>query len=227
MALFQYPKFKHARTQKPRQFKKYRSYKRFLQHEFARVCIYCRQPDSSAPNLVFGVDHYRPKGIPRFSNLVCAYDNLYYCCNSCNSRKNNDWPTDENAGPYVVNPCDFEMASHLRFISKTGKVEAKTKHGQHTEELLQLNDETLVKFRLSTILTISALEDSLRKFEKLRELARKKLAAGGITQAEFNLAIRDIEVLVSNTQYFINSHTGELPLSPIKKARLGVLLVNP
>lgn len=119
MTVFQYPKSKHKRKLSPRQFKRYQTYKRYLQTEFSRVCVYCRQPDSSAPNLNFGVDHYRPKGIPRFASLICDYANLYYCCGNCNSRKNNDWPFDEKAGPYVVNPCDHEMAAHLRFDAKT------------------------------------------------------------------------------------------------------------
>ena len=62
MSVFEYPKFQHARVFRPREFKNYRTYKPYLQREFGRACVYCQQPDSSAPNLNFGVDHYRPKG---------------------------------------------------------------------------------------------------------------------------------------------------------------------
>lgn len=147
MSLFLYPKSKHVRKLRPRVFKRYGSYKRYLQTEFARVCVYCRQPDSIAPNLNYGADHYRPKSVPRFASLVCSYSNLYYCCGNCNSRKNDYWPFDETVGPFVVNPCEYEMASHLRFDAVTGKIESRSTHGKHTEELLQLNDPTLVQYQ--------------------------------------------------------------------------------
>ena len=151
MTLFQYPKDFHRRRLSPRKFKRYRSYKRYLQREFDCVCVYCRQPDTSAPNLNFGADHYRPKSLRKFAHLVVAYSNLYYCCGSCNSRKGNDWPVDEGKGPFVVNPCDFQMTKHLRFDASTGRVQPHGLDGGHTEELLQLNDPASLDYRLNAL----------------------------------------------------------------------------
>ena len=227
MSLFLYPKSKHARTQKPRVFKNYRSYKRYLQIEFSRLCVYCRQPDSSAPNLNYGADHYRPKSIPRFASLICAYDNLYYCCGSCNSRKNNDWPFDEIAGPYVVNPCEHEMAAHLRFDAATGLVESRTTHGKHTVDLLQLNDPLTVQFRLGALTTVKLYGQEIDLQKKVINAIEKKYKAGEITLAERDLELAQANsymVLLNST---VQAQTGELPLRPVRAKKLGISLSSP
>lgn len=226
MTVFQYPKSKHKRKLSPRQFKQYRTYKRYLQTEFSRVCVYCRQPDSSAPNLNFGVDHYRPKSIARFANLVCDYENLYYCCSNCNSRKNNDWPLDEKAGPYVVNPCDHEMAAHLRFNSKTGQVETRTPYGKHTEELLQLNDDAVVQYRLSTLTTVRLFAKEIELLEDQLKSLAGQLRNGTILQAQYDTEEQDINQDLTRLHHTLQTHTGKLPLPPLREKRLGISLMN-
>lgn len=210
----------------PRQFKRYQSYKPYLQVEFTRVCVYCRQPDSSAPNLNFGVDHYRPKR--RFANLVCSYENLYYCCANCNTRKSDYWPDDEAVGPYIVNPCDYEMATHLRFDGKTGLVEAKTPDGQYTEELLQLNEDATVQYRLSALTLVRVFSKETEKLQdQLKALARQ-LRAGQITQIEYESEERSINHDLADLLRTIQAHTGELPLRPLRRRLNGVdLLLKP
>lgn len=225
MTLFQYPKNKHSRKLSPRQFKRYQTYKRFLQTEFARVCVYCRQPDSSAPNLNFGVDHYKPKGIPRFANLVCAYKNLYYCCGSCNSRKTNYWALDEKVGPHIVNPCDYEMAAHLRFDSDTGQVVTKTPHGKLTEELLQLNDHATVQYRLSTLRIVRLFSTEIEQLERqLKEIARR-LRDGKISQVDHDTEAQAINKDLTDLRCTMRAQTGELPLPPLQMQRLALSLI--
>lgn len=226
MTIFQYPKSKHQRKLSPRQFKRYQTYKRYLQVEFSRVCVYCRQPDSCAPNLNFGVDHYRPKGIPRFASLVCDYANLYYCCGNCNSRKNNDWPLDEKIGPYVVNPCDHEMAAHLRFNAKTGKVEARTLHGEHTEELLQLNDDARVQYRLGTLTTVRLFTAEIEQQELQLKAVAEQLKAGLIAQAEYETEEQAISQDLACLRHTLQAHKGELPFPPLRNIRLGISLIK-
>lgn len=224
--MFQYPKDLHKRKLTPRQFKRYQSYKKYLQTEFERVCIYCRQPDSSVPNLNFGVDHYRPKGLSRFAKLICDYDNLYYCCGNCNSRKNNDWPSDEKIGPFVVNPCDHQMASHLRFDKKTGRVEYRTENGKHTEELLQLNDNATVTYRLATLTMVELYVKELGAQAVLKEQVLNKLQDGSINKDDYDQALLEIDETIGNLNHFVQAQTGELPLPPLKKQRLNVLLLT-
>lgn len=224
MALFQYPPTKHSRKLTPRQFKRYQTYKRFLQAEFSRVCVYCRQPDSSTRNLNFGVDHYRPKGIPRFAGLICTYKNLFYCCGECNSRKSNYWPIDEAADPYVVNPCDFTMTNHLRFIGKTGHVEAKDRNGLFTVELLQLNEPSLVQSRNIALTLVKACETEIGKQERLLNLLTGQLRAGGISTAQYEMEKPSIEQEIENFRQALAALTGTLPLRPFTNRQLSVPL---
>lgn len=227
MSLFNYPKGKQKRQQTPRQFKNYGSYKRFLQHEFSRVCVYCRQPDTSAPNLNFGVDHYKPKGIKKFEDLICEYTNLYYCCGICNSRKNNSWPEDETKGPYVVNPCDYDMAHHLRFVAATGVIDTKSKDGQHTEELLQLNAKDRVKYRLNALLTLKLCEDQLTVLDVQLDKLRKDFRSGAISEEVYDEAKAEIDgerIALSSLMHAVN---GKEPLPPIRATKFNTNLTNP
>ena len=226
MALFQYPKSKHVRQLAPRQFKHYRSYKRFLQREFARVCVYCRQPDSSAPNLNFGVDHYRPKALPQFSDLVCEYSNLYYCCGSCNSRKSNYWPQADSNGPMIIAPCDCVMTDHLRFNASTGRVEPKTHDGTFTAELLQLNDEAVVSFRKSSIYLIRLLSDEVDKLKRELRDVQRELRAGKLSNAEFISQAASIQEDIDLASHTIQKHTGDVPLPDLPTYRFGVQLTS-
>lgn len=223
-SLFHYPKSKHVRTQKPRVFKSYRTYKKYLQVEFGRVCVYCRQPDTAAPNVVFGVDHYRPKGLSQFSHLVCAYENLFYACNQCNSRKGDDWPVDEKAGPYVVNPCDFSMASHLRFIKATGRMDPIGKHGEHTETLLELNADQLVKYRLSELLVVSLLETEIARLEIQLDGFARAVAQGRVAESDVLDDMAQIRKDLEKARDTLADHTGSTPIVPAPASRLGVQL---
>ncbi|MDY0961776.1 hypothetical protein [Massilia sp. CFBP9026] len=223
--MFLFPKSKHIRSQKPRVFKRYGSYKRYLQAEFSRLCVYCRQPDSSAPNLNYGADHYRPKSVPRFASLVCSYDNLYYCCGSCNSRKNDYWPFDEVAGPYIVNPCEFEMASHLRFDSSSGRIEPRSDHGKHTEELLQLNDPASVQYRLGTLTTVRLYNKEIEDQRKLLLAIEKLYKDGVLSLEERDLELTEVRAEIESLTRTLQSHTGELPLKPLRSKKLGVSLI--
>lgn len=225
MAVFHYPKTRHTRNLAPRKFKRYQTYKRYLQAEFARVCVYCRQPDTTAPNLNFGVDHYRPKGIKRFSSLTCDYTNLYYCCSECNSRKNNYWPQDEQTGPHVVAPCEHEMASHLRFDSSNGRVEARSRDGAFTEELLQLNSPDQVQFRITTLTTIKLYQAEIANNKKTLEMFAREMRKGRISKASFDAEAAALAVELDCLQRSLQHYTGELPLSPLPRVRQGVTLL--
>jgi len=195
-----------------------------LQHEFSRTCVYCRQPDSSAPNLNFGVDHYRPKGIPRFSGLVCDYKNLFYCCGSCNSRKNNDWPADEKIGPYIVNPCDHVMAQHLRFEASSGKVLTFSGFGEYTEELLQLNDPTQVEFRKASLHILQLTHKELNSLKSQQLQLATLLRQGHISNDDHDVELAGILEEIKSAEVIVQNLSGTKPLPPLKKRRLGVAL---
>ena len=104
-------------------------------------------PDGPKTAAAFGVDHYRPKSRPEFATLATLYDNLFYACNCCNSRKGKHWPTEDqwNRGEFIPNPCDHIMFQHLRYNG--ANVETRSSAGKHAEKILTLNDEDSVKYR--------------------------------------------------------------------------------
>lgn len=224
MSVFLFPKAKHTRAYSPRQFKNYRTYKRWLQQEFVRICVYCRQPDSYDPNLNFGVDHYRPKSIKRFKSLAASYTNLYYCCGSCNSRKNADWPVDEVKGPYIVNPCEHVMAAHLRFDVRSCRIEPRTPWGVHTERLLQLNANERIQFRKRHILTIKICEDAIANRRRdILELARK-VKSGTLSPHEFAAEVLVVNSEIAEMEDLRDALTGAMKLPPLPKTRMRVVV---
>lgn len=197
MGVFQFPKGLHRRRLRPYPYKSYKSFKRVLQHEFVRVCVYCRTPDSVSPGeyYSFAVDHYRPKVFPRFKRLETDYSNLYYCCGPCNSRKGDYWPADDRLGPFVINPCEHDMAAHLRLNAATFEYESRTPNGAHMIRLLQLNDSEIVDYRRRVTETIAIA--NLRRIELNKKLtaAQKKFGKGLLSAAD----LTKIEELVARS----------------------------
>lgn len=188
------------------------------------MCVYCREPDSWSSNLNFGVDHYRPKSIPRFAHLICSYDNLFYCCANCNSRKGNDWPADEKAGPYVVNPCDHTMTDHIRFDAATAMMIARSPWGEHTRDLLQLNSAEIVAYRKSNLLVEKTIERNLDFYRRNIQELRTRLVKGKISAADHATEVAHINDEMAQLQVTLDRLTGAATLPPIPKTKLGLTL---
>ncbi len=152
---------------RPGPFKGYSEYKPFLREEFEKKCVYCRMPDTMKDLEMYGVDHYRPKSL--FPELLTTYSNLFYCCNPCNRRKREYWPTRGKLKTHFIpNPCDHEMFAHLRFSGE--KVQARTVAGAVAYDLLDLDDPEVVEYRRFIL-------DALQRYEQQRQDAREMLAA--------------------------------------------------
>ncbi len=163
---FLYPKAKHRRRLKPPAYTSYQSFKKVLRVEFNGQCVYCCMPDGPKTPAAFGVDHYKPKGKPEFARLSTLYENLFYACNACNSRKGKHWPTDEqwDRGEFIPNPCDHIMFEHLRY--HVAKVELRSVAGKHADKILMLNDNETVKYREFIIDAIYLAECRKREIEQ-------------------------------------------------------------
>ncbi len=219
MAVFQYPKGLHRRRFEPFAYRKYRSFKRVLQHEFVRVCVYCRTPDSISPGeyYSFAVDHYRPKVIPRFRSMETEYENLYYCCGPCNSRKGAYWPLDEVRGPYILNPCEHDMAAHLRLKASTFEYESKSPHGAHMIKLLQLNDPDVVEYRRRVVGTVELAGLRIAQLKAKLAEAKKKLRTGKISQAAFDVVALMVEEKTDVARRILQSHDATAPMRELPK----------
>lgn len=95
----------------------------------------------------FGIDHFRPKS--KFPQLECSYENLYYCCNDCNSYKGSAWPSDslQLRGIYFPDPCECDPYSKHLSLRPDGLVDPLTPPGEFSLEVLRLNRETCVRVR--------------------------------------------------------------------------------
>lgn len=153
--LFAYPKVLHQRTQTPPAYRDYRKYKPYLQREFSRRCVYCRSPDGIKTAAFFGADHYRPKAV--FAALAADYNNLYYCCNRCNSLKRDFWPNalQRKAGVFVPNPCDYRMRDHLHY--RGAEIGGRSTAGKFTIELLELDGPDTYSWRQANIAAFKEL----------------------------------------------------------------------
>ncbi|WP_146165801.1 hypothetical protein [Stenotrophomonas panacihumi] len=227
MSVFLYPKTKLTRKLRPRRFKRYQSYKRFLQTEFSRLCVYCRFPDTRGPSSIYAVDHYRPKANPRFTALTNDYFNLFYCCAACNSWKGNYWPDDEKSGPYIPNPCDHEMAAHIVFDKATGEVKAMSPWGEYTRDYLHLNDRGMVEFRRTTMHAIKlCTEEEIRLSSRVTK-AKTKLRRGEIDRDRYEKVMLLIESQQETNRSYLQELLGTKPLEAIPASKGGLPMFAP
>jgi hypothetical protein len=117
------------------------------------------------------------------------------------------------------------MATHLRFEAKTGKVIARTFYGEHTEELLQLNDNTVVQYRLSTLTTVRLFTVEIDQLERQLKALARQLRVGTVSQTEYDVEEQDINQDLADLRYTLQAKTGQLPLPPLNRKRLGVSLI--
>ncbi len=137
-----------VRSSEPPQYQSHRSYKPFLRFDFQFRCAYCEMTEGylRGPD-VFGADHFRP--YKQFPALDCIYDNLYYCCNKCNSYKGTSWPTAEQQakGLTFVDPCaEDPYAVHFR-IDSFGAASPLSEAGKYSLRIIRLNREECRRFR--------------------------------------------------------------------------------
>ncbi|MGE7923340.1 retron system putative HNH endonuclease [Viridibacillus arvi] len=119
---------------------------------FNHQCAYCENSFDTAY-----IENYRPKTL--YPQLAYDWNNLLPVCRACSITRRDIFPIDglssqnrlqidiSNEKPLLLNPTIDEPEKHLQF-SENGKVMAKTRRGNETIEVLNLNREVLVKKRV-------------------------------------------------------------------------------
>lgn len=148
-------------------------------------------PDAIKGIEAFGVDHYKPK--KKFPQLASVYENLFYCCNHCNSFKKEFWPTPDLVlkNIFVPNPCEHKMFGHLNFSD--GIVLSKSSAGKFTVDLLQLNEHETTKYRKGYAALLDVWKDRMKIIVSAKEKAAEKLRKGKISQADYDALMLKIE----------------------------------
>lgn len=116
------------------------------------------------------------------------------------------------------------MARHLRFDSVTGKVEARSEFGRHTEMLLQLNDPEFVSYRRQTLLAIQSAENQFRALDAELRALEADAKSGRLSRSEFDGETAQIKEDQLVLRELIESLSGTKPLPPLPKQRNGLAL---
>jgi hypothetical protein len=137
MEAFTYPTHPHVRRHGPQGYASIGSFRPWLRDEFSFRCVYCllREQWVLLPGM-FNIDHFQPSAIR--ADLALDYDNLLYCCASCNAAK---WARQ------LPNPEQVLLTSDVK-VEEDGRIEGKTRAARQLIRVLGLDDPTYKEFRL-------------------------------------------------------------------------------
>jgi hypothetical protein len=182
------PRFIRTNQDLPK-FSDYTRYRPYLRKDFEYRCAYCEITETSVFGIIaFGIDHFRPK--TRFPDLICSYENLYYCCNDCNRYKGRVWPSLElvAAGYFFPDPCECDMLSeHLR-ETEDCRLEAITNAGMFALEILRLNRAACLRFRGRRKLLQRRIIEYRKLTDALKPVEIRDLLAQILTDLEIECA---------------------------------------
>ena len=155
-----------------KEYRAYRSFKKYLREDFNRRCGYCNDLDKFCGGIRgFHIDHFCPQD--KFDHLSTQYKNLVYSCPYCNVAKSNDWPSgDENKcivdSVGYVDPCDPQY--ELTFERyENGRIKPKNEVGKYMYKQLKLG---LRRHQLAYLYEV--LEKSLRLLNDELLIQRRK-----------------------------------------------------
>ena len=135
----------------------------------------------------------------KFPELSADYGNLFYCCNACNAKKRDYWPTPSQITKlFIPNPCDHVMFEHLRFNSSS--VVSRTEAGEFTSERLDLNEPARLKYRESLHLAIKVFEDRLHQYSNELNSLLTRIAEGSVSGTDAADVTDDLETQINGLQ---------------------------
>jgi uncharacterized protein (TIGR02646 family) len=129
-------------------YSNYTKYRPYLRADFRKLCAYCERPEKAIGGTSHcEIDHFKPRGVA--PDLVAVYDNLYYCCRACNSRKSEKWSSkdDLNKGRRFSNPCKEDFYETHCVEIPDGSLRFSTECGRYTRDAIFLNRAELIEWR--------------------------------------------------------------------------------
>jgi uncharacterized protein (TIGR02646 family) len=109
-----------------------------LAHRFHHKCAYCEARPShvSYPH----IEHFQPKGLPRFEDRMFEWDNWLFSCGICNEEKWKHFP-EKDGHPLLLDPTQDDPSEHLCFAG--ANLRGITKRGRKTVKLVDLDRQPL------------------------------------------------------------------------------------
>ena len=188
-----------VRTENPRQYKSYKTYKRFLRKDFDHSCVYCDVWESElGGKKSFHVDHYRPKEKPQFKHLIADYSNLLYSCRDCNEFKSDYWPNifDWLMGRFFLDPTKYDVDLHINKADH--KWSGSTKTGIFNIDELHLAETPRTVLREERDHLRDLLAESQRSLALAeRAIQHSILSRDAVAEAEARSAKKRYEGLIS------------------------------
>lgn len=182
--LIQVKKIKPVRSYSGEISKSISKNKELLRIDFSRRCCYCDDLDEIRSSKdEYQVEHFAPKS--KFPKLKFRYNNLLYCCRTCNRGKWDKWPSDDEKISVVGNigfldPCDDQYYDNIARKS-TGEIVYLTELGKYIYETLNLSlGIHVICYKLEKYkslieeinIKLNSNDLSLEKREKLEELKK-------------------------------------------------------
>lgn len=119
--------------------------KKALVKMFNGKCAYC---ESKITHITYGhIEHFYPKGNPKYTYKTFEWENLLLACNICNnkSHKGEKFPLDANGNPLLINPTDENTHpnKHLKFLwdfrTHLASIYGRDIRGKTVEDIFDLN----------------------------------------------------------------------------------------
>lgn len=178
--------FKITRTCN-KEYKRYKSYKKFLKKDFHNRCAYCNTWDFIIEPLGFTIDHYVPR--KTFKNIDKTfnnnYNNLMYVCPKCNREKSDKFKGDTNKleikNELFYNPVEKDY-NQIFFRNEFGGIDSEDEKAREMMKELKLYRplynfawllEKLINTREKIKSKINENNISLEKKEKLEKCLTK------------------------------------------------------
>ena len=137
MDAFTYPTQPHIRRHGPQGYASIGSFRPWLRDEFSFRCVYCllREQWTLLPGM-FDIDHFQPVSFR--ADQALTYDNLLYCCASCNASK---------SARRLPNPEQVLLAGNVE-MHDDGRIEGKTRQARQLIRVLGLDDPVYNEMRV-------------------------------------------------------------------------------
>lgn len=137
--------------------------KKFLSRDFERKCAYCkiREGDLAGPEN-FEKDHF----LPVSKGGKDDYDNLYYCCTSCNGKsgKSDIW------SKTLLDPCKYDIWNVHVVIDDGYKCKGLTNQGWEYIKTFKLNRKSYITRRR---IIGEHQKELIQKIQQYEELVKK------------------------------------------------------
>jgi hypothetical protein len=127
------------------QAKEYQDFREVLRYDFLHSCAYCTMSESEGGAVRFTIDHYEPQSAR--PDLENDYNNLFWACDECNSRKGDltPPPSARQAGIRFFRIDQDIIEDHFELSG--ARLKHRSPVGDFTIEYVDLNRQALRRLR--------------------------------------------------------------------------------